>query len=242
MCLPRVIPSWLVLFCVSSVSSLGAGPLPQVQILKHPPDVVEAYHVCETFERLMGQDLNFPKAFEATFVESKARRRSIAVADGEFGDLDFAKIDDELLINAYKLRMQLFYLMLPLAGPSDKEESIFFPPEIKTILKRNPPTDALEFGAYVSQLKRDVARFRAHLDQLAVRDPNVAERISKFKSEMLEARIEPPSDHKIEPSLGHIAAGVLAENEAHYEINNYLVAKEQGKMRIVGIRFFTRLF
>jgi len=190
----------------------------------------------------MGQDLNFGKAYEATFIESKASRRAIAIADGEFGDLDFAKIDDESLIKAYKLRMQLFYLMLPLAGPSDKEESVFFPPEIKAMLKRNAPTDTRQFAAYVSQLERDVTRFRAHLYQLAARDPAVAERISKFKSEMVATRIEPPSDHKIEPSLGHIAAGVLAKDEPHYEINNYLVAREQGKMRIVGIRFFNRLF
>ena len=222
--------------------SSGSPPLLQQPPVKQSPDVVEAYRVCQTFERLMGQDLDFAKAFEATFVESKARRRAIAIADGEFGDLDFTKIDDESLIKAYKLRMQLFYLLLPLSGPSDKEEPVFFPTEIKTILKRKPPADTLEFVAYVSQLERDVVRFRTHLDQLAASDPSIAERIRKFKAEALTARIEPPIDHRVEPSLGEITSGVLAKNEAHYEINDYLIAREHGKMKIVGLRFFNRMF
>src|SRR6266446_5287363 len=164
MSLPHGIVSCVLLVCISSVSLLGGDPRLPRQSVTQPPEVVEAYHVCETFERMMGQDLNFGKAYEATFIESKARRRAIAIADGEFGYLAFAKIDDESLIKAYKLRLQLIYLMLPLAGPSDSEEPVFFPPQIKAILKRNAPTDTRRFVAYVSQLERAVTRFRAHLD------------------------------------------------------------------------------
>ena len=190
----------------------------------------------------MSKNLDFAEAYEATFVGDKARRRAIAIADGEFGDLDFAKIDDDALIKAYKLRMQLFYLTLPLAGPSDAEESVYFPLEIREILKREAPKDTQHFTAYVSQLEHDVTRFRSHLDKLAASDPAVAERVSKFKSEALAATTEPPTDHKIAPSLGYFAAGVLDKNEVYYEVNNYLVANEKGKMRIVGLRFFNRMF
>src|SRR5882672_11069439 len=136
--------------------------------------------------------------------------------------------------------MQIFYLMLPLAGPGDNEEPVFFPPQIKAILKRQAPTNTAEFAGYISQLEHDVTRLRAHLDQLAASDPKVAERIRQYKSETLAAKIEPPSDHRVEPSLGNIAAGVAARNESHYEISSYLVVKEWGQMRIVGLRFFNR--
>ena len=240
MSLPYAIVSCVLLVCGSPLS---AGSLLLEQSVEQPPEVIEAYRVCQTFERIMGQDLNFDKAFEATFIASKVRRRAIAIAAGEFGDLDFAKIDDESLIKAYKLRTQLFYLMLPLAGPSAKEEPVFFPPEIKSILERKAPTDARQFTAYVSQLERDVNRFRAHLDRLAAGDPAVAERITKFKSEALATRIEPPLFRIVEPIPDQKKDGVgISPVTYHYEINNYLVAKEQGKMRIVGIRFFSRLF
>jgi hypothetical protein len=224
------------------ISWLGVVPPLPGQSVKQSAEVVEAYRICQTFEHLLGKNLDFSEAFEATFVVGKERRRAIAIADGEFGDLDFAKIDDQLLIKAYKLRMQLFYLTLPLAGPSNAEVTLFFPPEINEILKRQAPKDTREFPAYVDQLDRDATRFRAHLQQLAATNPAVTERINNFKAEALAGRIEPPVDHKIEPSLGYIAAGVLQKNETHYEISNYLVTNEQGKMRITGIRFFNRMF
>jgi hypothetical protein len=228
---------------IDAVELISFEPQPKESALAtQSRDVIEAYRVCQSFERLIAKNLDFAEAYDATFVVDKARRRAIAIADGEFGDLDFAKIDDEALIKAYKLRMQIFYLMLPLASPRDAQEPVFFPPVIRAILERKAPTDTREFAAYVLQLERDAKRIRGHLDRLATDDPKVAERIDKFKSEALTARIEPPSDHQVEPSLGYIAAGVLGKNEAHYEINNYLVASEQGKMRIIGLRFFNRMF
>jgi len=35
---------------------------------------------------------------------------------------------------------------------------------------------------------------------------------------------------------------VLRANEKYYDIGNYEVIRENGEMRIIGIRFFTRLF
>jgi hypothetical protein len=116
--------------------------------VKQTPEVVEAYRVCASFEHLLGENLDFDRAYEATFTRNLARRRAIAIAEGEFGDQDFAKIDVGLLIKAYKLRMQTFYLMLPLAGPSDAEATLFFPADIKEILQRKVPTSTPWFLSY----------------------------------------------------------------------------------------------
>jgi len=190
----------------------------------------------------MSKDLDFGKAFEATFATNKTRQRAIAIAGGEFGGgFDYAKVDDDSLIKAYKLRMQIFYLMIPLFSPSDEEAPVFFPPEIKAIIDRKGPGDARDFGAYVSQLERDATHFRAHLDQLAARDKSVAERIRKFKSEALGGKVEPPG-YKVELVTSTTTGGVLTADEPYYQAGDYVVIKENGQMRIVGIRFFSRLF
>jgi hypothetical protein len=227
----------LILFCTAVLNASGDG-----KHVKQPPEVIAAYRVCASFAHLFAKDLDFDRAYEATFTRDRARQRAIAIADGEFGDLDFTKIDDELLTRAYKLRMQNFYFVLPLAGPSDTEEALFFPPDIKEILKREAPHDPREFRAYVSQLARDAAHFRTHLERLTAHYPAVAERVSKFKSEAQTAKFEPPTDRQLEPSLGYYRSGVLRHDEPYYEINGYIVAREQRQMKIVGIRFFTRLF
>ena len=119
----------LSLFVAGALLSSAESSVLPLQV-KQTPEVVEAYRVCASFAHLLGENLDFDRAYEATFTGNPAQRRAIAIADGEFGDVDFAKIDDELLIKAYKLRMQNIYLMLPLAGPSDMEASLFFPPDI----------------------------------------------------------------------------------------------------------------
>ncbi|MEJ7713245.1 MAG: hypothetical protein WKF84_26215 [Pyrinomonadaceae bacterium] len=210
--------------------------------MQQTSEVAEAYLICESFEHLLGENLDFDRAYEATFTNDVARRRAIAIADGEFGNQDFARIDDELLIKAYKLRMQLFYLMLPLASPSDEEAVLFFPPEIEAVLRRKSPDNSPSFHAYVSQLERDVISFRSHLERLTANYASVAERVRKFKSEALSAKFGPPDDRKAAPRHGYSDAGVLGKNEIYYEINGFIVARDQGKMRIVGLRFFNRLF
>src|SRR5262245_40530698 len=144
---------------ILSVDGLAASPQ-----VKQSNDVVEAYRVCETFEHVLGENLDFDRAYESTFPRNMTLRRTIAIVDGEFGGQDLASVDDELIINAYKRRMELFYLLLILAGPSGEEAPIFFPPEIKEMLERKAPADPREFRSFVLQLDQDVARFRAHID------------------------------------------------------------------------------
>ena len=128
------------------------------QQVQQPREVIEAYEVCRRFQQIMAEDLDFARAFEATFTKSPARRREIAIFEGEFGDVDVARVDDASLIDAFKSRMQIFYLMMPLMSPEDKrEEALMFPPRIRAVFERKPPKAASRFRAYSLQLKRDVA-------------------------------------------------------------------------------------
>ena len=210
---------------------------------KQTAEAMEAYRVCATFQRLLGEDLDFARAYEATFVRSIPRRRAIAIKDGEFGDADLSTIDDATIINAYKNRMQLFYLMLPLASPDSNEEAaLFFPPEIKKIFDRKNPEKPEEFRSFAAQLERDVIQFRRHLDKLAAQSPAAAERIRRFKSEALSVQLNPPKNFSVEPAQNPYDGPVVRKNETYYQMEGYTVIREGREMRIVGIRFFTRLF
>jgi hypothetical protein len=233
---------FLLCLILGFANASSANGLQAKRQAKQTPEVMEAYRVCQSFERLLGENLDFARAYEATFTRNTARRRAIAIADGEFGVRDSAGIADALLIKAYKLRMQIFYLTIPLAGPGDEEATLFFPPHIKEILQREAPRNPREFPAYVSQLEHDAASYRSHLERLAANYPSVAERVGRFKTEALSASFEPPTEYKVEPINGYYRSGVLGTNEMYYEINGYIVARDQGRMRIVGIRFFNRLF
>ena len=204
-------------------------------------EVVEAYRVCERFQTLMAEDLNFDRAFDATFTTDASRRREIAITEGEFGDVDLAKVDDATLIKAFKARMQILYLMLPLASPdSNEEEALFFPLEIKAVFERKPPQAATEFPAYTQQIERDARNFRTHLNQLATRYPRVAERVRKFKLDLSKTPKLPAS--KVQALTSYSRGHVLAPNEKYYQIGDYAVIREGKQMKIIGIRFFSRLF
>jgi len=210
------------------------------QKVKQPREVIAAYRVCSRFQQLLAQDLDFDRAFEATFTTDPVRRRRIAISEGEFGDVDLAKIDDATLVGAYKNRMQIVYLMLPLASPdSNEQEQEFFPPPIKTIFERKGPDNPQQFAAFAAQLKRDAAALRAHLNQLATRDPLVAERVRQFKSDL--SKTEPPN-HVVKPLTAYSKGNVLPLNQEYYQIGDYAVIRERGQMKIIGIRFFSRLF
>ena len=209
---------------------------------KQSADALNALRVCATFEKSLSKDLDFEAAYEATFVKDVSRRRAIAVKDGEFGT-DLTSIDDATVIRAYKQRMQLIYLMLPLAGPdSNQQEALFFPPVIKAIFERKPPQEPAQFRDYVVQLEHDVATMRSHLNKLQTDYPLVSERVRKFKEEVLSTNFDPPSNRSIEPLKEPYEGRVIRKNEPHYELNGYTVIKEGTEMRIAGIRFFTRLF
>jgi hypothetical protein len=211
------------------------------QHVRQPREVVEAYRVCQRFQELMAEDLDFDRAFEATFTKDAKRRREIAITEGEFGNVDLTSVDDASLIDAFKARMQIFYLMLPLASPNnEEEEELFFPPAIKAIIERKPPEAPEQFRSYALQLKRDAASFRAHLNDLASRYPAVSERIRKFKGD-LSRKMTPPA-HVVKPLTGYSRGRVLGLNEKYYQIGDYAVIREGREMRIIGIRFFSRLF
>jgi hypothetical protein len=211
------------------------------QRVRQPREVVEAYRVCQRFQDLMAKDLDFDRAFEATFTKDAKRRREIAITEGEFGNIDLSSVDDAALVDAFKARMQIFYLMLTLVSPNNKgEEDLFFPPAIKAIVERKPPQAPDEFRSYAVQLKGDAKRFRTHLNELASRDPAVAERIRKFKKE-LSKKITPPS-HIVKPLTAYSRGRVLGLDEKYYQIGEYAVIREGRAMRIIGIRFFSRLF
>ena len=224
-----------VLFTIS-IGQQEARPV------KQPEEVVKAYRVCEQFQRVLSQNLDFNAAFEATFTTNKARQRAIAIKDGEFGDLDFANIDDQTLINAYKARMQLLYLMFPLASPGDNEEAIFFPPHIKAMFTRKGPDTAAEFAAFASQIDKDTKEFRSHLDNLAAKYPSVAERIRKFKTDLTTGDFQPPKSRVVEPMKYDGGGTVLSKNESYYQVEGYTVVREGGEMKIARIKFFTRMF
>jgi hypothetical protein len=210
--------------------------------VKQPREVVEAYRVCAEFQRLMAEDLDFDRAFAATFTKDPARRRQIAIFESELGRDDVANVDDATLLSIYKSYMQLFYLMLPLVSPADKEEeALFFPPEIKRIFERKPPKAGKELPTYALQLKRDVTEFRAHLNRLANQYSSVAERIRKFKEEQFSKKPEPPN-RVVEPLTGYSKGRVLRAEEKYYQIDDFAVIREGTQMKIIGIRFFSRLF
>ena len=204
-------------------------------------EVIEAYRVCNRFKTLLAENLDFDRAFEATFVKNPKRRREIAITEGEFDDDASASIDTATLVDAFKSRMQLLFLTMPLFSPnSGEEEATFFPPKFKKVLVLEPPKAASEFSSYAAQLKRDVADFRAHLDQLAQRYPNVAERIREFKRD-LGKRIEPPAQ-PVKPLTAYSRGRVLGLKEEYYQVAEFSVIREGREMRIIGIRFFSRLF
>lgn len=209
------------------------------QSSSQPQEVVDAFRVCEQFQQIMSAELNFERAFEATFAKDPKRRREIAITEGEFG-VDVSTVDDASLISAFKSRMQIFYLILPLASPQGDEDELFFPKEVRKLIDRKAPGDPKEFPAYAAQLKQDAANFRAHLEKLAGTNQSVAERVRKFKEE-LSKRIEPPA-HTVKPITAYSRGRVLNLDEPYYQINEFAVIREGNEMRIVGIRFFNRLF
>ena len=219
-----------------SIRQQGARPVKQTE------EVVQAYRVCEQFQKVLSHNLDFNAAFEATFTKNKTRQRAIAIKDGEFGDLEYANVEDQTLINAYKARMQLLYLMFPLASPGDNEEAIFFPPHIKAMFTRKGPDTAAEFAAFASQVDKDTKDFRSHLDNLAAKYPSVAERIRKFKSDLVTGDFLPPKSRVVEAMKYDGGGTVLSKDESYYQIEGYTVVREGGEMKIAGIKFFTRMF
>ena len=229
----------LPLFVVTMFAALASNAA--AQRVKQPREVIEAYRVCSEFQRLLAQDLDFGRAFDATFTKDQRRRRAIAIAEGEFGPAELTTVDDATLIDAFKSRMQLFYLMFPLFSPdSNEQEQLFFPPAIKATLERKVPENASEFPAYATQLKHDVTDFRDRLNKLAASHPEVAERIRDFKKTLLMP-LELPNQ-AVKPLTAYSRGQVLPVDARYYQVGSYAVIRERDEMKIIGIRFLTRLF
>src|SRR5574338_1026410 len=119
----------MIKICVALVLSLVAA---NGQTVKQPRDVVEAYRVCAEFQRVFADDLDFDRAFEATFTKDPKRRREIAIVESELGDVDLTQVDDATLLSVYKDQNQLFFLMLPLIDAKDElDRAILFPTQIE---------------------------------------------------------------------------------------------------------------
>jgi hypothetical protein len=235
---------FLCLVAVANVLGQTRSKSAQKQtVVKQPAEVVEAYQVCREFQRILGEDLDFDRAFEATFTKDPARRRAIARAEIEVTDVDLTQIDDATLIGIYKDETQLFWLLIVLIDPEDQvKRSELLPDEINNIFDRfrvRPKTPE-ELRAFATQLKSDVIVVRAHLNQLAAKHVSVAERVRGMKKGLSE--LELPKNYVVQPLTAYRNSHVLGAKEKYYQIGNYDVVREGGEMRIIGIRFFTRLF
>ena len=211
------------------------------QKVRQPRDVIAAYRTCNEFQRILSEDLDFSRAFEATFTRDQKRRRAIAITEGEFGPAELATIDDATLINAFKDRMEILFLLLPLASPdSNEQEQLFFPPPIKAIFERKSPDHPEDFVAFAAQLKRDAIDLRTHLNRLAASNPQVAERLRSFKTDLAKPLDRPTSI--VKPLTAYSRSQVLPANARYYQIGSCEVIREGREMRLIGIRLFTRLF
>ena len=65
-------------------------------------------------------------------------------------------------------------------------------------------------------------------------------RVRKFKQDLLQTPKLPAA--KVKPLTSYSKGQVLGPNEKYYQIGEYAVIREGSQMRIIGIRFFSRLF
>jgi hypothetical protein len=211
--------------------------------VKQPPEVVAAYVVCREFQRLFGEDLDFDRAYEATFTKDPARRRAIARAEIEVDGVDLSQIDDATLIGIYKDETQLFWLLImAMAADEQVPKAELLTDEIDSIYDRfrvRPKTKE-ELREYATQLKQDLTIVRAHVNQFAAKHASVAEQIQALKKGLSDLKL--PDTYIVQPLTSYRNTNVLRPNEKYYDIGNYEVIREKGEMKIIGIRFFTRLF
>jgi hypothetical protein len=203
----------------------------RAQRVTQPQDVVKAYRVCNQFQQMMAADLDFDRAYEATFTKDPARRRAIAIADGEFGNVDFTKVDDATLITAYKNRMQTAFFTMLLIDPDKSDASL--PPRINEIYSRGTPSTPEDFRLFADMLKEDVAELRAYL----TRDAAAAQRMQLFKTALAKPLVLPTN--YVVKSLTSLKSRVLRQNEEYYQIEVYTVIREGSDMKIMGLRFLT---
>ena len=126
---------------VSGLGQTRSKSAKQRRPVKQPPEVVEAYRVCNEFQHVLADNFDFERAFEATFTKNPARRREVAIAEAEHGDGDLSQVDNDTVVGIYTSAAQLLILMMPLmfAGIDDNAE--LFPPQFEAMFERKPPND-----------------------------------------------------------------------------------------------------
>ena len=214
---------------------LAANSQVLAQRVKQPRDVVEAYRVCRQFQQSLAADLDFDRAYEATFTKDPARRRAIALAEGEFGNVDLTGVDDATLIAAYKNQMQIVFYTLLLIDPDKRDDSL--PERIDEIYSRGRPNTIEDFRLFTETLKEDVVQLRTYLN----RDPAAAERMRLFKIGLAKS-LPVPKNYVVKPLTYYSKGRVLGGEDKYYQIDSYSVIREGSEMKIIGFRFFNRLF
>ena len=202
--------------------------------MKQPQEVIQAYQAAWRFQDIFVESLDFDRAFEATFTKDASRRREIAIAEGNYDDLDLTGVDTATLVSAYKSQMQMAYLFLfLLVGETKQEEAVFFPQVIGEIFDRKPPRTPERFNSYAVQLKQDDIDVRKHIDRLAKEYFKIAEVMRQLKE---APKLELPTNYVV-PLTAYSKGHVLGVKEQYYQVgSSYAVIRENGEMRIIGIR------
>jgi hypothetical protein len=208
--------------------------------VKQLPEVVEAYRVCNEFQQVLAENFDFERAFEATFTKDPARRREVAIAEGEHGDGDLSQVDTATLVDIYKGQAQALILVLPLLFAYGENEAELFPPPFKAMFEQKPPNNSQKLQAYSIQLKREVMELRAHVEKLAAGNPAVSKNLEEYKKHLLKP-LEPPN-RIVEPMTAYSKGNVLRREKPYYQIDDCAVIREDGKMRIIGYIFFRMRF
>lgn len=205
--------------------------------VKQPREVQEAFRVCTEFRSLLAENLDFDRAFEATFVKDPARRREVAIAEADHGDGDLTQVDTATVVDIYKAQSQLLILVLPLlfVDGEDVQKTEVFPPRFEQTIKRRPPNDP-QLLAYAAQLKRDVTDFRAHVEKLATTNTAVANNIAEYRKHLLKPLV--PPNRVVKPLTAYSKGNVLPVNAKYYQIEDCAMIREDGQMRLIGYTFF----
>jgi hypothetical protein len=220
---------WVCLLPVSNVLAQSTS-----RPVKQPREVVEAYQVCAEFRRLLAEDLDFDRAFEATFTKDPARRRELAITESELDREVVAQLDDLTLVGFYKDLTQFLVLLLPLLAVENVDKEELYPPAFEKRFSQRPK-DLEAAKVFSVQLKRDVADFRLHVNKLAAKYPSVAEAIATYRKHFLTPLV--PPNHIVEPMTGYSKGRVLRLDEPYYRIDDCAVIREDGQMRLIGHTF-----
>ena len=207
----------------------------QSKRVKQPREVIEAYQVCSEFRHLLAEDLDFSRAFEATFVTNPTQRRQIAISEIEIEGIDLSQVDDATLLGLYKDQTQLLLLSLPMLLVEDQPKEELFPPQFEATFKRPRPQDPQQLQSFASQLKRDLADFRTHFDKLAANNRSMAEAVRELKK-LLSQQSDPPA-HVVKPLTAYSKGRVLSPSAKYYDIDDCMVVREAGRMRLIGFVF-----